>query len=113
MMGEGGGYSTGSSQMNRDELERSWRITRSHLATARSLIPDIIPPSDEGYSLTRYDDWLLHNELELAFDELEGLGEENDFGHEFWKALLAAAENMGLEKHAKRCRDSLARYQPK
>ena len=93
-------------RMNRKELERSWKITRSHLATARSFIPEAISTSDEGYSLARYDDWLSHNELELAFDELEGLGGENELGHQFWDALIAAAENMGLDNHANRCRDA-------
>lgn len=50
-----------------------------------------------------YEDWLSHNELELAFDELEGIGDEIDFSHAFWSEMLAAAENMSLLKHAERC----------
>ena len=98
--------------MNRTELQRGWKITRSHLATARSFIPDTISPSDEGYSLANYGDWLSHNEFELAFDELEGLGHENEFGLQFWAALLAAAENMGLNNHAGRCRNAMASCRP-
>ena len=94
--------------MNREELERSWEITCSYLADARSFIPNDASPTDEGYSLSKYKDWLSHNELELAFDELEGLGHENAFGHKFWEALIAAADNMGLEDHAKRCREAAA-----
>lgn len=49
------------------------------------------------------------HELELAFDEWEGLGDENEFGHQFQEALLAAAESLGLAGHAQRCRDATGR----
>lgn len=98
--------------MNREQLNRSWRVTRNHLAAARDRIPNATPASDEGYSLANYNEWLSHNELELAFDELEGLGDEHEFGHQFWSSLLAAAENMKLEDHANRCRIKLSRSRP-
>jgi hypothetical protein len=82
--------------MASDELQRSWQITRQHLDAARSQLPK------------EYEDWLAHNELELAFDELEGIGLEVTCNHAFWSELLAAAENMSLPEHAERCRQQLS-----
>ena len=44
---------------------------------------------------------MAHNELELALAELEGLGEVNSCPPRFWRELLSAAQNMGLQKHAR------------
>jgi hypothetical protein len=49
-------------------------------------------------------DYLDHNELELAFDELESIGDEAHAAAPFWAELAQAAENMGLTQHAARCR---------
>jgi hypothetical protein len=50
------------------------------------------PPSQP-----RLDEWLDHNELELALDELESPGEDNSVAPEYWQALVAAAERMGID----------------
>ena len=89
-------------------LEESWRSTTRHLESARVHLPLDLPAHVEFESLVRYEEWLSHNELELAFDELEGIGVEVDCRQStFWSELLAAAEEMSLPKHAERCRQRL------
>ncbi len=94
--------------LDRHELELSWSVTRSHLANAHHLLPEQLRDSDEGWSVERYEEWLDHNELELALEELGGLGDENDVATAFWAELLAAAENMGLAQHVERYKERLA-----
>ena len=83
-------------------LEESWNITRHHLGNARNLLPASVKENVEFGTLERLEEWLFHNELELALDEIEGLGELNDSPAKFWEALLAAAENMNLQLHVAR-----------
>lgn len=68
-------------------------------------LPKEIADSEERSSLQRYEEWLDQNELELAFDELDGLGCQNNCGHGFWVELQAAAENMGLVEKATECQE--------
>jgi len=82
----------------REELLQSWSVTTSYLEAAGKEI--------EGNRLATYRDWLAHNELELALDELEGLGEPIQTVL-FWQNLLSAADNMGLAEHAARYRRKL------
>ena len=95
--------------MNRTELERSWAITKNHLESARRLIPEESPTDDVMQSRARYYEWLDHNELELALDELISIGDELvDNGVQLpadvWSELAAAASNMQLEQKAAFCR---------
>jgi hypothetical protein len=85
--------------MNRKNLERSWEVARQHLNAAKSELPT--------ERLAGYEDWLSHNELELAFDELEAIGNEAARSRTFWSELLAAAKNMRLRDRADRCRKKL------
>lgn len=75
------------------ELHESWRRTRAHLERARALLAD-------DPQLARYQEFLDQNELELALDELEQVGEGAPV--EYWTALHAAAEEMGLAEHSAR-----------
>ena len=88
-------------------LIESWKRTTRHLLAAMDELPAEIPHMDDGWSLARCQEWLDHNELELAFDELEGIGDEMGCSRRFWQELLAAAENMGLDDHSSRCRKRL------
>ena len=91
--------------MDRKDLEKSWRKTKRLLEAAREQLPKDVAASEEGWSIQQYEEWVAHNELELAFDELEGLGNENNCGRGFWLQLHAAAENMGLLDKATRCQE--------
>jgi hypothetical protein len=59
----------------------------------------------DGGSLAQYEEWLDHNELELALDELADLGWANRSPQEFWECLGQAAGNMGLHECAARLRN--------
>ena len=90
-------------------LEEGWQITLRHLEAARAQLPLDLPASVKLECLTRYDECLSANELELAFDELEEFGIEVEGRHStFWSELLAAAEEMSLPEHAERCRQRLS-----
>lgn len=89
------------------DLKESWAITKRHLETGVSLLPENVHSDPEAGSVERFKDYIEHNELELALDELEGLGEANPCGPSFWKELLVAAETMQLSKQAERYRSKL------
>jgi hypothetical protein len=93
--------------MPSDELQRSWQITTQHLEAAKHNLPEELPNWVKSGPLLQYEEWLSHNELELAFDELEEIGHEIHCNQVFWSELLAAAENMRLLGHAERCRQQL------
>jgi hypothetical protein len=90
------------------DLQDSWNITRLYLDNARNLLPSPLKDESKGRGIEAYEEWLSSNELGLAFDELEMLGEANSCSREFWQELLAAAENMGLVEPAERCRARLS-----
>ncbi len=83
------------------DFRNSWAQTRRHLRNAADLLPSPTKENEDG-SVERFEDWMAHNELELALDELEGLGEVNSCPPRFWRELLSAAQNMGLQMHATR-----------
>jgi XTP/dITP diphosphohydrolase len=84
----------------RQELEQSWQVTRTYLAAARSLAPSSQDSSKSIALLKSHDENLAHNELELALADLEMLGKEVGCEREYWLALVAAAEQMGLDQRA-------------
>ena len=84
------------------DLQKSWEITSRHLKAAFNQLPLSIKEEPSVGSVKRFHDWLAHNELELALDELEGLGQLNSCASEFWRELLAAARNMDLPEHVSR-----------
>ena len=83
-------------------LRESWEITRRHLNAARALLPLSLVeyPACEAGSIKGFEDFLPHNELELALEELAGLGEANDCRGAFWRALAGAADHMELFEQA-------------
>jgi hypothetical protein len=89
------------------DLRKSWKITQNHLEAAYSLLPLLIKEELSVGSVERFHEWLAHNELELALDELEGLGQLNNCSSAFWRELLAAAQNMNLQGHVVRYKSKL------
>ncbi len=79
-------------------FEKSWAITRKHLEKARSFLPTYPIQTDITESIEAYQDFIDHNEFELAMGQLEGLGEVHPCPKAFWKELKLAAQNMGLAK---------------
>jgi hypothetical protein len=86
-------------------LQRLWLRVRAEFDRARALLP-LEPVETEG-SIRAYEHYLVHNELELALDELMGLGEANTCPAEYWIALRSAAEQMGLTEHVAQIRSKL------
>jgi hypothetical protein len=80
-------------------LQESWDRTQAHLMRATALLPASPVESEEGGRLDRYRDWIEHNELELALDELEMLGGINKVPRQFWVCLRDAAIEMHLPNH--------------
>jgi len=76
-------------------LVKGWTITRTLLERARHALPGRHQP-EYAALLTRYHDFMEHNELELALDILEELGHLTFAGGGFWRDLERAAGSMGL-----------------
>ena len=93
-----GRLSSGMSN-ERKELEASWARTRTFLESAFAQLSASPTDGGEWAAASRYREWLDHNELELALDELEMLGNEDCAGAPFWRCLLQAATEMGLTEH--------------
>lgn len=82
-------------QMNK-RLEKQWKVTIAVLNEARSSLQE----SEEIEKfINEYEEFLEHNELELALDMLEeaGLEARHKPSRDFWFNLKKAAEIMGLE----------------
>lgn len=92
----------------RKELEASWARTRTHLENAFGQLPPLAEDGEEGGSVQLYREWLDHNELGLALDELEMLGEVNCVSTAFWGYLLEAAKEMKLSDRAARYQEKIA-----
>ncbi len=62
--------------------------------------------------LAAYSDYLEHNELQLAADELHDAADERgDLPKAFWQALLSAFESMKLDEDVRRCRVRIAKLE--
>lgn len=79
----------------RTELEKKWEVTVAFLSEARGLLCEC---QGVGKYIAEYDEYLDHNELELALDMLEeaALEATNQPPQEVWSKLKEAAESMGL-----------------
>lgn len=93
--------------MTRSELETLWAQVSQQLEGAARLLPSSARPSDDGGTIEAFRDWLDHNELELALDELELLGEANDVPGDYWRHLATAGGLMKLEARQARRRSRL------
>lgn len=93
-----------------EKLLESWRITEGFLEQAIALLPgDAVLECEDG-TLEGCRDWLRHNELGLAFEDLDALGRVNAVPREYWMALRDAAENMGLSESVEECNRILDEY---
>ena len=89
----------------RRELEESWARTTGYLLTALACMSSPVPLcGDRDERVQKFREWLAHNELELALDELEALGDRLRVRGAFWEHLLLAATEMKLDESAQRLR---------
>lgn len=80
--------------MDREELFRSWDRTEALLKEARCALPPA-RPADVG-DLGWYFQYLEHNELGLAFNDLVFVARDRGAGLECWRALALAADSMRI-----------------
>lgn len=75
--------------------KKKWKVTRAFLGEARELLCEC---RGIGKFIAEYDEYLDHNELELALDMLEeaALEATNQPPQKVWSKLKEAAESMGL-----------------
>jgi hypothetical protein len=78
------------------ELLASWVISTRHLAACRYYLPRVLISNEAVVCYERLENYLHHNELELALDEGEMLGKLCDAPPQFWRELQLAALNMDL-----------------
>jgi hypothetical protein len=73
---------------------RHWAVVTDLLRQAMGQLPS----GERG--LESVEEWLGHNELELAWDDLAQLGEERSAPPSFWLLLSDAASRMNLPEKA-------------
>jgi hypothetical protein len=75
------------------DLPKLWASVKADLARARSTLPE----DAVGHEAIRfYQEFLDHNELELACDMLDEYADDHPVSKEFWSALRDAAVKMQL-----------------
>jgi len=91
------------------ELKEIWIESESLLLEARRLFnePDT---GEDGFSEERFKEYISHNELGLALEELEGIPLYNETPREFWQLLLKAANRMQLKDKTKIFTETLRCY---
>ncbi|HGS4984503.1 TPA: hypothetical protein ACMDSY_004500 [Vibrio parahaemolyticus] len=83
-------------------LEKSWKITIKYLNAARRKLPEEMFFSEAKEAEKDFNEYLKHNELELAMNALDDMGILSNAPDEFWLDLELAASNMGLLADAER-----------
>jgi hypothetical protein len=81
------------------ELRELWVLIEADLSRERSTLPDV---AASHRAIREYQEFLDHNELELACDMLETYAENQPVSREFWLALRDAAIKMKLPDRASR-----------
>jgi hypothetical protein len=81
------------------DLPKLWAQIRSDLEQARSTL---LNGAANDKAISQYEEFLGHNELELACDMLEFYAETHTVNKEFWLALRDAAAKMELHDRARR-----------
>ena len=81
------------------DLRELWTLIRADLARARNTLPDQAASHE---AVVQYEEYLNHNELELACDRLEACAQGQKVSKEFWLALGDAAVRMQLPDRARR-----------
>ena len=84
---------------------QKWKEIEEQLLRAFAVLPEDTKESDFGYRKRDFLEYLNHNELRLAMEELDGVIEDNPPPEkEFWQYLYNAAEIMGKVKRMQKYR---------
>lgn len=81
------------------DLPKLWAQIRADLEQARGTL---LNDAANDKAISQYEEFLSHNELELACDMLESCAEGYTVKKEFWLALRDAAAKMELYDRARR-----------
>jgi hypothetical protein len=81
------------------ELPEIWELIAADLSRARSTLP---ADAASHETIRHYQEFLEHNELQLACDMLETYANHHAVTREFWYALRDAAAQMKLPDWAER-----------
>ena len=81
------------------DFPKLWAQISADLGRARSTLPNDAANND---AISQYEEFLSHNELELACDMLEFYAETHTVSTEFWLALRDAATKMKSYDRARR-----------
>jgi hypothetical protein len=91
------------------ELRELWALIEADLSRARSTLPDIAANHN---TIRQYQEFIEHNELQLACDMLETYAGDHPVSREFWQALRDAAIKMKLPDCAERYERCAANARP-
>jgi hypothetical protein len=80
------------------EQRERWEMIRADLMRARGALS----PTAASQRIRWFQEFLDHNELELACDILELYAYEHGANREFWLCLMEAAKKMELSSNAQR-----------
>ena len=84
-----------------NQYQQIWDEVSKLLKEARGYL-DIENSSVNEINDTELFEYLKHNELELALDEIEAISDSFEVPKQFWQCLIKAANLMGLKEHSKR-----------
>ena len=88
-------------------LQPSWDRTTAHLRIAARALGQRTHPA-----LVDFEEMMDHNELGLAMEALEAVGDQLEAGPNFWRSLKDAADEMGLTEHSQRYAKRLTGQRP-
>jgi hypothetical protein len=89
-------------QVDRAPLAESWATTLRHLAACRFYLPECFATEEAKAAELELALYLHHNELGLALELAESLGDALDPPQQFWRELQLAAKSMGMHEVATR-----------
>jgi hypothetical protein len=89
-------------QADRSTLAESWARTLRHIAASRFYLPEALETKEALSAEREYAHYLHHNELGLALEAIEALGEIQSSPPAFWHELELAAKSMGMHEAATR-----------
>jgi len=81
------------------DLPNLWTQIRTDLQRARNTLPS---NATDDAAISEYEEFLNHNELELACEMLELYAESHAVSKEFWIALRDAAAKMELSDRTRK-----------
>jgi hypothetical protein len=74
-------------------LPKLWALIRADLVRARNSLPNHAASHN---AIAQYQEFLNHNELELACDMLEAYAKDKQVSKEFWFSLRDARSKNGI-----------------